>query len=105
LYVLLTYQRIFTGETREGLDRLPDLGAREKWVVAPLVVVLLVLGFYPAPALDLVREPAEVTLSDLAPAGVEDPPSSDPFAGAPARVASESRGTLVTRSTDEGSES
>ncbi len=105
LYVLLTYQRIFTGETREGLDRLPDLGAREKWVVAPLVVVLLVLGFYPAPALDLVREPAEVTLSDLAPAGVEDPPSSDPFAGAPERVASESRGTLVTRSTDEGSES
>jgi len=92
LYVLLTYQRIFTGETREGLDGLPDLGAREKWVVAPLITVLLVLGLYPAPALDLVREPAEVTLSDLAPAGVEDPPSSDPFAD-------------VTSSTDEGSES
>ncbi len=29
LYVLLTYQRVFTGGTREGLEQLPDLGARE----------------------------------------------------------------------------
>ena len=105
LYVLLTYQRIFTGGTREGLDQLPDLDAREKWVVAPLIVVLLVLGFYPAPALDLVREPAEVTLSDLAVAGVEDPPRSDPFAEGTELVAFESQGSSLTRSTDEGSES
>ena len=105
LYVLLTYQRIFTGGTREGLDRLPDLGAREKWVVAPLLVALLVLGFYPVPALDLVREPAEVTLSDLVVAGVEDPPRSDPFAAGTEQVASSSPGTSVTRSSDEGSES
>lgn len=105
LYVLLTYQRIFTGGTREGLDQLPDLGAREKWVVAPLITVLLVLGFYPAPALDLVREPAEVTLSDLAVAGVEDPPRSDPFAEGTELVAFESQGSSLTRSSDEGSES
>ncbi|MCB7136841.1 NADH-quinone oxidoreductase subunit M [Cellulosimicrobium marinum] len=90
LYVLLTYQKVFTGRTHEGLDELPDLTGREKWVAAPLLALLLVLGFYPAPALDLVREPAQVTLSDLAPAGVEDPPSDDPFR---------------TRTTGEGSES
>src|SRR6478735_7626030 len=105
LYVLLTYQRVFTGGTREGLEQLPDLGAREKWVVAPLLVALLVLGFYPAPALDLVREPAEVTLSDLAVAGVEDPPRSDPFAAGTEPVAFEGQGSSLTRSSDEGSES
>ena len=102
LYVLLTYQKVFTGPTREGLEQLPDLGAREKWVVAPLVALLLVLGFYPAPALDLVREPAQVTLSDLAPAGVEDPPTTDPFStsGATADAAAD-----ASRTTAEGSES
>ncbi|MBD8079518.1 NADH-quinone oxidoreductase subunit M [Cellulosimicrobium arenosum] len=82
LYVLLTYQRVFTGGTPAELDSIPDLGAREKWVIAPLIALLLVLGLYPAPALDLVREPAQVTLSDLAPAGVQDPPPTDPFADA-----------------------
>ncbi|MBX9243245.1 NADH-quinone oxidoreductase subunit M [Actinotalea ferrariae] len=62
LYVLLTYQRIFTGPAREDAALTHDLSAREKWVVGPLVVALVVLGFYPAPALDLVREPAAASV-------------------------------------------
>jgi len=62
LYVLLTYQRVFTGPTRAELTSMPDLSARERWVVAPLIAAMLLLGFYPAPALDLVREPASQTL-------------------------------------------
>ena len=58
LYVLLTYQRIFTGERRAELAEHPDLSAREKWVVGPLLAAIVVLGLWPAPALDLVREPA-----------------------------------------------
>lgn len=58
LYVLLTYQRIFTGKRREGLAEHPDLSVREKWVVGPLLAAIVVLGLWPAPALDLVREPA-----------------------------------------------
>ncbi|OLT49384.1 NADH-quinone oxidoreductase subunit M [Cellulosimicrobium sp. CUA-896] len=76
LYVLLTYQRVFTGGVRPGLEELPDLGAREKWVVAPLVVLLLVLGFYPAPALQLVDEPGEVTVSHLVETGATEPVES-----------------------------
>src|SRR5690606_26599226 len=34
LYILLPYQRMFTGPRNESLAALPDLGAREKWVVA-----------------------------------------------------------------------
>ncbi|MGO1317999.1 MAG: NADH-quinone oxidoreductase subunit M, partial [Cellulomonadaceae bacterium] len=62
LYVLWTYQRMFTGPVREGLDTLPDMVGREKAVVVPLLVILLVLGFYPRPALDLVEQPADVTV-------------------------------------------
>lgn len=62
LYVLLTYQRVFTGPVRDELASTPDLTARERWVVGPLIAAMLLLGFYPAPALDLVREPADQTL-------------------------------------------
>ncbi|ACZ20706.1 NADH dehydrogenase subunit M [Sanguibacter keddieii DSM 10542] len=65
LYVLLTYQRIFTGPVRPELAEVRDLSARERWVVAPLVVALLVLGFVPGPALDLVGDPAAVTLEQV----------------------------------------
>ncbi|MDO8122491.1 NADH-quinone oxidoreductase subunit M [Isoptericola sp. b490] len=70
LYVLLTYQRAFTGPGREELSSLPDLSARERWVVGPLIAAMLVLGFFPAPALNLVREPASVTLEHVGVADV-----------------------------------
>ena len=50
---------------------MPDLIAREKWVVAPLLGLMLVFGFLPGPALDLVRPPATVTLDQV---GVQDVP-------------------------------
>ncbi|ROR72304.1 NADH-quinone oxidoreductase subunit M [Bogoriella caseilytica] len=59
LYLLLPYQRIFAGATREGQETVPDLTGRERWVMAPLVAAMLVLGIYPAPVLDAVRPVAE----------------------------------------------
>jgi NADH-quinone oxidoreductase subunit M len=60
LYILLPYQRMFTGERRAELVATPDLGGRERWgVVAPLVAGMLVLGIYPAPVLDAVRPVAQ----------------------------------------------
>ena len=71
VYVLWTYQRIFTGPVRPGLESMADLIAREKWVVAPLLGLMVVFGFLPGPALDLVRPPATVTLDQV---GVQDVP-------------------------------
>ncbi|GCE77809.1 NADH-quinone oxidoreductase subunit M [Cellulomonas biazotea] len=68
IYVLWTYQRVFTGPVRDELAGTPDLVARERWVVGPLIAVMLVLGFVPGPALDLVRPPAEVSVQQV---GVE----------------------------------
>lgn len=49
MYVLMPYQRVFTGGPTKGMDRLDDLGAREKSVMAPLVVAMVVLGIWSAP--------------------------------------------------------
>ena len=73
LYILLTYQRMFTGPERDDLASTPDLSRREIWVVAPLIALMLVFGFYPAPALDLVRQPAKVSLVQV---GQTDVPAS-----------------------------
>ena len=70
VYVLWTYQRVFTGPVRPGLETMRDVGGRERWAVAPLVVLMLVLGFVPGQALDLVRPPAELTLEAV---GEQDP--------------------------------
>ncbi|AEE45082.1 NADH-quinone oxidoreductase subunit M [Cellulomonas fimi] len=65
IYVLWTYQRVFTGPVRDELRATPDLGTRERWVVGPLIAAMLVLGVVPGPALDLVRPPADTTLQQL----------------------------------------
>ncbi|USR79659.1 NADH-quinone oxidoreductase subunit M [Arcanobacterium pinnipediorum] len=57
LYILLPYQRAFTGP-KPHVD-VPDLGGREKTVMGVLIAVMLGLGFYPAPILDLVTPVAE----------------------------------------------
>ncbi|MCL3863209.1 NADH-quinone oxidoreductase subunit M [Actinotalea sp. K2] len=69
LYVLIMYQKVFTGAVRPELSTMPDLSSRERWVVGPLIAAMIALGFYPAPALDLFREPATQTLLEV---GVQD---------------------------------
>ena len=49
LYILLPYQKIFTGPKKPGLEGVPDLDVREKSVVTPLIVAMLVLGIWSAP--------------------------------------------------------
>lgn len=116
LYMLLLYQRVFTGprpgtevvtvngapkvvdierraddsldeayadplsrdDTIEsGVDHdgrrhgpIADLTGRERWVVAPLIVLFLVLGFYPKVALDVINPAVSQTLQHV---GVTDP--------------------------------
>jgi NADH-quinone oxidoreductase subunit M len=76
LYVLWMYQRIMTGPVTKGNERLPDLHRREMVVVAPLLALLLVLGIYPKPVLDVIDPAVGHTLTvidqhDPAPAVAE----------------------------------
>lgn len=55
IYILWMYQRMMGGPVTEGNDRLRDLLPRELAAVAPLMVLLLVLGVYPKPMLDVIN--------------------------------------------------
>jgi NADH-quinone oxidoreductase subunit M len=65
MYILWTYQRMMTGPVTDGNDRLRDLVPREIVVVAPLIALLLVLGVYPKPALDVINPAVSHTLTTI----------------------------------------
>lgn len=65
VYVLWTYQRMMTGPVTRGNESLPDLRPRELLVIAPLLGVLVVLGVYPKPALDVINPAVEHTMTAI----------------------------------------
>lgn len=72
VYVLRAYKRTMTGPvTDEVADRVTkDATGREKLVLAPLIIVLLVLGFFPKPILNVIEPAARATMSQV---GATDP--------------------------------
>jgi NADH-quinone oxidoreductase subunit M len=77
LYVLILYQRTMTGDVKPGNETTPDLHLRELAVVTPIVAVILALGVYPKPVLDVINPAVDHTLSDV---GVQDPEPTHPVA-------------------------
>ncbi|WP_018347708.1 NADH-quinone oxidoreductase subunit M [Longispora albida] len=74
-YVLWMYQRTMQGTLNPALNEVPamkkDLSVRELAVVAPLIGLILFLGFYPKPVLDVINPAVQATFTqDL---GVSDP--------------------------------
>ena len=72
IYALWMYQRTMTGPSRPELLAVTDLDRREVGVVAPLLLALVLLGFYPMPLLDVINPYVDDTLqqvgvSDVAP--------------------------------------
>ena len=68
IYILWMYQRMMTGPVPADLDGkgvLSDLVPREIVVVAPLIALLLVLGVYPKPALDVINPAVTYTLTTI----------------------------------------
>lgn len=75
LYILIPVQRALHGPITPGNESLPDLNLREKIAIAPVLAVILALGFYPSPLLNVINPAAAHT---IAKAGFTDPaPSID----------------------------
>lgn len=67
MYVLWTYQRMFTGPAPEPVTRtVDDARPRELLVLGPLVVALFVLGLFPGPALDAINPSVSPTVAEVA---------------------------------------
>jgi NADH-quinone oxidoreductase subunit M len=61
LYILIPVQRALHGPTTPGNENLPDLTLREKVAIAPVIAIIVALGFYPSPVLNIIN-PAATTV-------------------------------------------
>jgi NADH-quinone oxidoreductase subunit M len=65
LYILIMYQRVFHGPGTERAAGWRDLSLRESLAVAPLFVLIIFLGIYPKPVLDVITPAVQATLTDI----------------------------------------
>jgi len=54
-YVLWMLQRVFLGPKNDKYDDLPDISARELFTLVPIGLLVLLLGIYPMPVLNLMK--------------------------------------------------
>jgi NADH-quinone oxidoreductase subunit M len=59
LYILIPIQKTLHGPTTPGNEGMADLSLREKLAIAPVIAVIIAMGFYPKPVLDLINPSAE----------------------------------------------
>jgi NADH-quinone oxidoreductase subunit M len=65
LYLLWAYQRMFHGPVGGHAATMTDLTSREIAVVAPLLVLMLLIGLYPAPLYDRVTPSVEQVITQV----------------------------------------
>ncbi|MBE1531657.1 NADH-quinone oxidoreductase subunit M [Actinomadura algeriensis] len=62
IYILWTYQRTMGGPKTPAVEGMKDLTAREKWAVAPILAIIVAMGFFPQPVLNVINPSVEQTL-------------------------------------------
>ena len=62
IYILWMYQRTMNGPTASEVEGLPDLKPRELWAVVPLVALIIAMGIYPKPVLDVINPAVHQTM-------------------------------------------
>jgi NADH-quinone oxidoreductase subunit M len=70
LYILIPVQKALHGPTTPGNENLSDLNLREKIAIAPVMAIIIVLGFYPSPLLKTINPAASHVIAQL---GFSDP--------------------------------
>ena len=70
LYILIPVQKALHGPIVSGNENLKDLNLREKIAIAPVILVIVFMGFYPKPVLDLINPTSEKVVVN---AGFSDP--------------------------------
>lgn len=70
IYITLMYQRVMTGPRPTDQEGTRDLTHREAWVVAPVLAVIIGLGVFPGPVLDVINPAVRRTMTQV---GMTDP--------------------------------
>jgi len=58
-YILWTMQRVFLGPLNERYKDLPEINGRELFTLVPLAAIVIFVGFYPMPVLNLISASLE----------------------------------------------
>ena len=70
VYLLWAYQRVFQGRAVGANATIPDATTKERWVLVPIVVLIVALGVFPRPVLDRISPSVQQLIEHVAPAGV-----------------------------------
>ena len=70
LYILIPVQKALHGPTTPGNENLPDLNIREKVAIAPVMAIIIALGFYPSPLLNVINPASAHVIAQM---GFTDP--------------------------------
>jgi len=70
LYLLWAYQRVFQGHAVGANATMTDATAKERWVLVPVVLLIVVLGVFPKPVLDRISPSVQQLIEHVAPSGV-----------------------------------
>lgn len=65
IYILWMYQRTMTGPTHPAVVGMRDLNVREIASLAPLLLLIVVLGFFPKPLLSVLNPSVEHTMNQV----------------------------------------
>jgi NADH-quinone oxidoreductase subunit M len=65
IYLLWMYQRTMNGPVAEKVADMPDLRPRELIAVAPLIALIIALGVYPKPVLDIINPAVQHTMTQI----------------------------------------
>ncbi len=70
LYILIPVQKALHGPTSLGNENLSDLNLREKIAIAPVIAIIIALGFYPSPLLKVINPASAHVIAQM---GFTDP--------------------------------
>jgi NADH-quinone oxidoreductase subunit M len=65
VYILWMYQRAMGGPVRDQVAGMKDLRVREMLAVAPLLALIVFVGVYPKPVLDIINPAVRVTMAQV----------------------------------------
>lgn len=65
VYILLTVQRTMHGELAPGLEDTKDLNGRERWALVPVIAIIVALGFFPQPLLNVLNPVADQAITQV----------------------------------------
>jgi NADH-quinone oxidoreductase subunit M len=56
IYMLYAFQKVMLGNLNPVLEKVSDIRLLDYFILVPLIILILGLGLFPQPVLDLVRD-------------------------------------------------